>query len=187
MAVAQERITGSSGAPKLQAAAPGTVTRRPEVIDDFIRWEEACGAKGLDTGMQPIAAASRKTCTRGMERALRVQQPYKRSGPANAPACNQAAARHPCLLHGPRNFCVKAGLMRTAEAFEAEWYELKATGRLGGLATSMPDVYLRNGVSATCVRLEALGERSELEQTHPVQVQLGNKCGSLQTHGGAAC
>jgi hypothetical protein len=44
------------------------------------------------------------------------------------------------------NFCAKAGLLRTAEAFEAEWYELKATGRLGGLATSMPDVYLRNGV-----------------------------------------
>jgi hypothetical protein len=50
----------------------------------------------------------------------------------------------PCLA--PSNFCVKAGLTRTAEAFEAEWYELKATGRLGGLATSMPDVYLRNGV-----------------------------------------
>ncbi|KAI8471064.1 MAG: flagellar WD repeat-containing protein Pf20 [Monoraphidium minutum] len=72
--------SGSAAAAKAAAAAPGTVTRRPEVIDDFIR-----------------------------------------------------------------NFCAKAGLARTAEAFEAEWYELKATGRLGGLATSMPDVYLRNG------------------------------------------
>lgn len=46
-----------------------------------------------------------------------------------------------------RNFFAKAGLSRTAEAFEAEWYELKATGRLQAGATTMPDVYLRNSVS----------------------------------------
>ena len=54
------------------------------------------------------------------------------------------------LARGPHhsNFCVKAGLHRTAEVFESEWYELKASGRLGGLDTSMPDVYSRNGVSS---------------------------------------
>jgi hypothetical protein len=46
-----------------------------------------------------------------------------------------------------RNFYVKMGLMRTAEVFEAEWYELKATGHLEGAATTVPDIYLRNGVS----------------------------------------
>ena len=44
------------------------------------------------------------------------------------------------------NFCARAGLARTAAAFEAEWYEAKAAGRLGGLATGVPDVHLRNGV-----------------------------------------
>lgn len=41
-----------------------------------------------------------------------------------------------------RNFFVKMGLSRTCEAFEAEWYELKATGRLDN--SKVPDVYMRN-------------------------------------------
>jgi len=50
-----------------------------------------------------------------------------------------------------RNFFVKMGLSRTCETFEAEWYELKATGRLEG-NTQVPDVYQRNmvGVQRTC-------------------------------------
>lgn len=46
-----------------------------------------------------------------------------------------------------RNFYAKMGLARTAEAFEAEWYEMKATGRLHG-NHAVPDVYQRNTVSA---------------------------------------
>lgn len=42
-----------------------------------------------------------------------------------------------------RNFFVKMGLTRTCEAFESEWYELKATGKLEG-TNNVPDVYLRN-------------------------------------------
>ncbi|KAG1667418.1 hypothetical protein FOA52_004835 [Chlamydomonas sp. UWO 241] len=42
-----------------------------------------------------------------------------------------------------RNFFVQMGLSRTCEAFEAEWYELKATGRLDG-GQLVPDIYLRN-------------------------------------------
>ncbi len=45
-----------------------------------------------------------------------------------------------------RNFFIKMGLSRTCECFEAEWYELKATGRLDS-STTVPDVYLRNAVS----------------------------------------
>ena len=44
-----------------------------------------------------------------------------------------------------RNFFIKMGLSRTCECFEAEWYELKATGRLDN-STTVPDVYLRNAV-----------------------------------------
>ncbi len=44
-----------------------------------------------------------------------------------------------------RNFFIKMGLSRTCEIFEAEWYELKATGRLDSGQT-VPDVYLRNAV-----------------------------------------
>lgn len=47
-----------------------------------------------------------------------------------------------------RNFFVKMGLTRTCEAFEAEWYELKATGKLEG-AGAVPDVYARNAVRST--------------------------------------
>jgi len=42
-----------------------------------------------------------------------------------------------------RNFFVKMGLARTCETFEAEWYELKATGRLDA-GHLVPDIYLRN-------------------------------------------
>ena len=45
-----------------------------------------------------------------------------------------------------RNFFVKMGLARTCEAFETEWYELKATGKLEG-SQLVPDIYLRNAVS----------------------------------------
>lgn len=49
-----------------------------------------------------------------------------------------------------RNFFVRMGLSRTAEVFEAEWYELKATGRLEAAGhTVVPDIYLRNGVSTS--------------------------------------
>lgn len=44
-----------------------------------------------------------------------------------------------------RNFFVKMGLARTCETFEAEWYELKATGRLEG-SQLVPDIYQRNAV-----------------------------------------
>jgi len=47
-----------------------------------------------------------------------------------------------------RNFFVKMGLARTCETFEAEWYELKATGRLEGNQL-VPDIYQRNAVRAT--------------------------------------
>ncbi|WIA16110.1 hypothetical protein OEZ85_012829 [Tetradesmus obliquus] len=77
----KDRHASSSSAAQVKPVTPpGTVVRRPEVIDDFIR-----------------------------------------------------------------NFYVKMGLTRTAEVFEAEWYELKATGRLEGAATIVPDIYLRNG------------------------------------------
>lgn len=47
-----------------------------------------------------------------------------------------------------RNFFVRMGMSRTAEVFEAEWYELKATGQLDAAgSTVVPDIYLRNGVS----------------------------------------
>jgi len=64
--------------------------------------------------------------------------------PPTHPSTHPPTHPHP-HPNGNSNFCAKVGLTRTAEAFESEWYELKATGRLGGLATSMTDVYLRNG------------------------------------------
>jgi hypothetical protein len=82
--------SSSSAAQVKPVTPPGTVVRRPEVMDDFIR-----------------------------------------------------------------NFYVKMGLTRTAEVFEAEWYELKATGCLEGAATTVPDIYLRNGVSCCICFLAA--------------------------------
>lgn len=51
--------------------------------------------------------------------------------------------RHEVMDDFLRNFFVRAGLTRTSEAFEAEWYEKKATGRMKG-SDLVPEVYLNN-------------------------------------------
>lgn len=44
-----------------------------------------------------------------------------------------------------RNFLIKAGMKRSLEQFNTEWYDLQAKGKLPTeLATPVPDIYLRN-------------------------------------------
>jgi regulator of replication initiation timing len=44
-----------------------------------------------------------------------------------------------------RNFLIKAGMKRSLDSFNAEWYELKSKGKLPTeLSTAVPDIYLRN-------------------------------------------
>lgn len=44
-----------------------------------------------------------------------------------------------------RNFLIKAGLNRSLDAFNIEWYELQSKGKLSAeLSTPVPDIYLRN-------------------------------------------
>jgi len=44
-----------------------------------------------------------------------------------------------------RNFMIKAGMKRSLEVFNAEWYELQSKGKLPAeLSTAVPDIYLRN-------------------------------------------
>lgn len=44
-----------------------------------------------------------------------------------------------------RNFMIKAGMKRSLEAFNTEWYELNSKGKLPAeLSTAVPDIYLRN-------------------------------------------
>jgi WD40 repeat protein/regulator of replication initiation timing len=44
-----------------------------------------------------------------------------------------------------RNFLIKAGMKKTLEIFNTEWYELQTKGRLPAeLANPIPDIYLRN-------------------------------------------
>lgn len=57
-----------------------------------------------------------------------------------------------------RNFFIKMGLSRTCECFEAEWYELKVTGRLDN-TTTVPDVYMRNAVSAVSISPQSLDHK----------------------------
>eukprot|EP01033_Poteriospumella_lacustris_P004989 gene4990-3566_t len=44
-----------------------------------------------------------------------------------------------------RNFLIKAGMKKTLESFNTEWYELQSKGRLPAeLSAPVPDIYLRN-------------------------------------------
>ncbi|KAA0152416.1 hypothetical protein FNF29_03982 [Cafeteria roenbergensis] len=54
-----------------------------------------------------------------------------------------------------RNFLIRAGLLRSLESFNREWFEMKARGKLRPEdATPVPDVYLRNqGLEDVVTRL----------------------------------
>eukprot|EP01041_Mallomonas_annulata_P012330 gene12330-25938_t len=44
-----------------------------------------------------------------------------------------------------RNFLIKAGMKKTIDSFNAEWYELQSKGKLPPeISTAVPDIYLRN-------------------------------------------
>ncbi len=128
------QVDGGSGARHSDAAARGDRRLHPVSIRWLERWTRQ--------------AQRRRRCR--AEEQARGQNRTSQTAPTTTTSNRPPRRRS--------NFCAKAGLSRTAEAFEAEWYELKATGRLGGLATSMPDVYLRNGVrgaAAGCGRAES--------------------------------
>lgn len=78
-----------------------------------------------------------------------------------------------------RNFFVKMGLSRTCEAFEAEWYELKATGRLEG-SSLVPDVYLRNAVSKKTYCKQSSGSIHVVQTRHIKNAWLGSTHASMQ-------
>lgn len=57
--------------------------------------------------------------------------------------------RHPTVVDDfIRNFLIRAGMRRSLEAFNTEWYEMKAQGLLpaaaGGDEMAVPDVYAQN-------------------------------------------
>lgn len=83
-----------------------------------------------------------------------------------------------------RNFFVKMGLARTCEAFEAEWYELKAMGKLEG-SQLVPDIYQRNAVRNAVVIVWGLCARSAVN-THFVygvsKPKLQPWCAGLAVH-----
>lgn len=60
-----------------------------------------------------------------------------------------------------RNFLVKAGLKRSLESFNAEWYEMQSKGKLPSeLSSSVPDIYLRNEeLSMSCSALREQVEK----------------------------
>jgi sperm-associated antigen 16 protein len=44
-----------------------------------------------------------------------------------------------------RNFLIKAGMKRTLDSFNSEWYEMHSKGRLPAeISSAVPDIYLRN-------------------------------------------
>lgn len=64
-----------------------------------------------------------------------------------------------------RNFLIRAGLSRSLDAFNTEWFELKQKGGLPGEdAMAVPDVYAQNQ------RLEELATRLRLELGHAQEV-----------------
>ncbi|KAF8055753.1 PF20 [Scenedesmus sp. PABB004] len=108
-----------------------------------------------------------------LDAAMRSLQALTSKRPTGSPACAAARLSTPPggVVRRPevvddfvRNWCAKMGLSRTAEAFEAEWYEAKATGRLPEAPQHVPDVYLHNGE----LEEELAGMRGELAAAREV-------------------
>ena len=69
--------------------------------------------------------------------------------------------RHESTDDFVRNFLVRLGMTKTVETFQAEWYELRAKGKLKIEDTApVPDVYLKNQE----LRDQVCSMRAELEK-----------------------
>jgi hypothetical protein len=78
-----------------------------------------------------------------------------------------------------RNFLVRAGMRRTLDAFNTEWYEMKSTGQLppgaGGDDVGVPDVYAQNEELQDVVQRQ----RVELGHVHEVREGKGGREGCV--------
>ncbi|KAJ9532037.1 flagellar WD repeat-containing protein Pf20 [Haematococcus lacustris] len=113
-----------------------------EDSDDDFKYEEVdiisddedadAASEDLDAALRSLQALTTKTLTS-----------TQRTKVNDAPQPGAVTKKPEVMDDFLRNFFVKMGLTHTCEAFEAEWYELKATGRLE-TGAHVPDVYLRN-------------------------------------------
>eukprot|EP00879_Flechtneria_rotunda_P008325 GHRR01008719.1.p1 GENE.GHRR01008719.1~~GHRR01008719.1.p1 ORF type:complete len:596 (+),score=212.97 GHRR01008719.1:78-1865(+) len=138
-----------------EPAAAGLLTDSPEPTgpadgpqgnmddsDDEFQYEEVeVGSDEDDDVSEDLDAALRSLqALTSKERASAATAQCKPTTPPG-----QVVRRPEVIDDFIRNFFAKMGLTRTAEVFEAEWYEMKATGRLQGADTTVPDIYSRNG------------------------------------------
>ncbi|KXZ47989.1 hypothetical protein GPECTOR_31g352 [Gonium pectorale] len=118
--------------------ADGLGALRLEDSDDDFKYEEVdVMSDGDDDASEDLDAALRKL------QAFTAKETV--TGKARTPEVlpGQVVKKPEVIDDFLRNFFIKMGLSRTCDCFEAEWYELKATGRLDS-STTVPDVYLRN-------------------------------------------
>ena len=76
---------------------------------------------------------------------LQVKYKYEGGGASMNPTNAMTHVRPSVVDDFMRNFMIKAGLKRTLDTFNTEWYELLSKGKLPAeLSTAVPDIYLRN-------------------------------------------
>lgn len=76
---------------------------------------------------------------------LQVKYKYEGGGASMNPTNAMTQVRPSVVDDFMRNFMIKAGLKRTLDTFNTEWYELLSKGKLPAeLSTAVPDIYLRN-------------------------------------------
>ncbi|CAM9197788.1 unnamed protein product, partial [Phaeothamnion confervicola] len=111
---------------------------------------------------------------------LRLRQAEREGGPRSEARAGEPPAQvvgrvvtqvRPAVVEDfVRNFLLKAGLTRTLDCFNAEWYELQAKGRLPEThTTKVPDIYLRNeeldeqvgALRAQLLRVQEIAERAQ--------------------------
>eukprot|EP00798_Chlamydomonas_sp_ICE-L_P032320 gene32320-16891_t len=136
--------------------------------DDDFEYEEVdvLGSEDDDDGVSEDLDAALKS--------LHVFTSKEQGGTAKAaanapPVPGQVSKRPEVVDDFLRNFFVKMGLSRTCEAFEAEWYELKATGKLDG-NNHVPDIYLKNLVSKASATWDTFRKERDFHRMHHKRV-----------------
>ncbi|PNH08137.1 Flagellar WD repeat domain-containing protein [Tetrabaena socialis] len=137
--------------------ADAEALRLEDSEDDFKYEEVDVMSDGDDDASEDLDAALRKLQAFTTKEAgtARARTPEVQPG--------QVVKKPEVIDDFMRNFFIKMGLARTCECFEAEWYELKATGRLDN-STTVPDVYLRNAE----LEDEVSGLRRELSEAKSI-------------------
>lgn len=116
-----------------------------DIIQGNNRWEEDDNFQYEEIALDPEDDDDMLDAFSALQQQLSAPSSPTRNG-GNMNSTTSVTHVRPSVVDDfVRNFLIKAGMKRSLEAFNTEWYEMQSKGRLPAeLSTPIPDIYLRN-------------------------------------------